>query len=457
MTTPHEYARAQADAFRAQLHELIRIPSVSADPAYAPHMQRAASWLADHLNGIGLSAEVIPAQGHPLVYAEWLKAGPDARTLLIYGHYDVQPAALEDGWDSDPFEPVEKNGAIYARGADDNKGQFFAHVKAVESILAARGALPLNIKIILEGEEESGGESIARYVAESGARLAADVCVISDSSILTPDQPSIVYALRGIAAMELRVTGPSHDLHSGSYGGSVHNPLQALTEIVAALHDADGRVTVPGFYDDVLALSDQERAELAKIPWTEADWQAQTGAPQSWGEAGYSLRERTGARPTLEVNGLGGGYAGQGFKTVLPASGIAKISCRLVANQDPYRIYERIRDYIASITPPTVRSELIYLSGGHGAQVDINDPAMQAAVMAYEKIWGARPVFMREGGSLPIVAEFQRHLNVPVILMGFGLDSDGIHGPNEHFPVALFHKGVDTAIHFYYALAGAEA
>lgn len=457
MTTPHEYARGHAEAFRAQLHDLIRIPSVSADPAYTPHMQRAAHWLADHLNGIGLTAEVIPTQGHPLVYAEWLKAGPDAKTLLIYGHYDVQPAVMEDGWDSDPFEPVEKDGAIYARGADDNKGQFFAHVKAVEAILAARGALPLNIKIILEGEEESGGESIAQYVRERAARLAADVCVISDSSILTPDQPSIVYALRGITAMELRVSGPSHDLHSGSYGGSVHNPLQALTEIVAALHAPDGRVTVPGFYDDVLSLSDQERAELAKIPWTEADWQAQTGAPQSWGEAGYSLRERVGARPTLEVNGLGGGYAGQGFKTVLPAAGIAKISCRLVANQDPRRIYEQIRDYIASITPPTVRSELIYLSGGHGALVDINDPAMQAAVTAYEKIWDARPVFMREGGSLPIVAEFQQHLNVPVILMGFGLDSDGIHGPNEHFPVAMFHKGVDAAIHFYYALAGTEA
>ena len=340
MTTAHEYAQANGEGFRKQLHELIKMPSVSTDPAYAEDVRKTAEWLVAHLGEIGLTAELIKTDNHPLVYAEWMNAGETAPTILIYGHYDVQPATMEDGWDHDPFDPIEKDGKIYARGADDNKGQFFAHIKAVESILKANGQLGFNVKFILEGEEESGGESIAKYVPEHTDKLKADVCVVSDSSFLDETTPAILYGLRGMVAMELHVTGPSSDLHSGSYGGVVHNPLQALTEIVAKLHNEDGSIAVPGFYDDVVALTDDERTELAKIPWTDESFKAETGAPQAWGEPEYSYRERVGARPTLEINGLAGGYASAGFKTVLPAKALAKISCRLVANQDPKQIYK---------------------------------------------------------------------------------------------------------------------
>ena len=450
MTTPHEYAQTNAEDYRSQLRDLIRMPSVSTDPAYADDVRKTAEWLVAHINNIGLSAELIETDKHPLVYADWMNAGDSAPTILIYGHYDVQPAVMEDGWDHDPFDPIEKDGKIFARGADDNKGQFFAHIKAIESILKADGKLTFNVKFILEGEEESGGKSIAKFVPENTDKLKADVCVVSDSSFLDENTPSILYGLRGSVAMELHITGPSSDLHSGSYGGVVHNPLQALTEIVSQLHNKDGHITVPGFYDDVVVLSDDERAELAKTTWTDEAFKAETGAPQAWGESEFTYRERVGARPTLEINGLAGGYAGAGFKTVLPSKALAKISCRLVANQDPKKIYALIKKYVAEITPPTVTSELVYLSSGYSALVDLKDPALQAAVTAFEKGFGTKPVFMREGGSIPVVADFQKHLGLPVVLMGFGLPTNGIHGPNEHFVIDMFHKGIDTAIHFYH-------
>lgn len=449
MTTPHNYAQTNGDRFRQQFHELLKMRSISTDPAYKDDVKQTADWLVAHLNDIGLSAELITTDNHPLVYAEWLGAGESAPTILIYGHYDVQPASMEDGWDHDPFDPIEKDGNIYARGADDNKGQFFAHVKAVESVLSADESPNYNIKFIIEGEEESGGESIAKYVPENANKLKADVCVVSDSSFLDEKTPSILYGLRGILAMELHITGPSSDLHSGSFGGVVHNPLQALAEIIAQLHDENGTITIPHFYDDVVPLTDPERAELAKVPWSEAEFVTQTGAPQSWGESDYTLRERTGARPTLEINGISGGYAGVGFKTVLPAQAMAKISCRLVADQDPNQIFEHIHNHIQAITPPTVTAELINLGGGFSALADLNDPAMQAGISAYEKGFGARPVFMREGGSIPVVADIQKHVGIPVVLMGFGLPDDGVHGPNEHLGIEMFHKAIDTAIHFY--------
>lgn len=449
MATPHEYAQVNGERFRKQFHELLKMPSISTDPAYKEDVKRTADWLVTHLNDIGLSAELITTDKHPLVYAEWLGAGESAPTILIYGHYDVQPASMEDGWDHDPFDPIEKDGNIYARGADDNKGQFFAHVKAVESALSADELPNYNIKFIIEGEEESGGESIAKYVPENADKLKADVCVVSDSSFLDDKTPSILYGLRGILTMELHVTGPSSDLHSGSFGGVVHNPLQALAEVIAQLHDENGTITIPHFYDDVVPLTDPEREELAKVPWSEAEFVAQTGASQSWGESAYTLRERTGARPTLEINGLSGGYAGVGFKTVLPAKAMAKISCRLVADQDPNQIFEHIRKHIQAITPPTVTAKLINLGGGFSALADLNDPSMQAGISAYEKGFGARPVFMREGGSIPVVADIQKHVGIPVVLMGFGLPDDGIHGPNEHLGIEMFHKAIDTAIHFY--------
>jgi acetylornithine deacetylase/succinyl-diaminopimelate desuccinylase-like protein len=400
---------------------------------------------------IGLKTVEPTTPGHPCLWrtspAGWAPA------VLVYGH-DVQPAVMEDGWLSDPFEPVERDGRIYARGSSDDKGQVFVHLKAAEATLASEGKLPVNIKFLIEGEEEIGSPNVGQFIDQHLERLKADICVISDTGMPSIDQPVIVHALRGNVKMELVVTGPSNDLHSGGYGGSVHNPAQAIAEIIAQLHNPDGSVAVPGFYDDVLPLSPEEREELTKTEISEEALKQMTDVPQTWGEPGFTLRERIGARPTLEITGIASGYYGEGFKTVLPARAIAKISCRLVANQKPHRIYELVRDYIAQITPPTVRSELCLLKGGSAAaHMDIRTPALQAAIAAYEKGWGKRPVFMREGGSIPVVVDFQQKLGLPVVLMGFGLTTDGAHGPNENFTIEMFHKGIDTAIRFLQEVA----
>lgn len=447
MTSATEYAQKNAARFRSELIDLLRIPSVSTDKDYAADCKKAAEWTADHLKAIGLTAEVIPTGRHPLVYAEWMDAGSEAPTVLIYGHYDVQPAAKEDGWDTEPFDPVERDGKIWGRGTTDDKGQFFTHLKAVESLLATDGKLPVNVKFIIEGEEESGGESIAKYVHEHADRLAADVCIISDTSMAKKDQPVIVYALRGITAFEVTVYGPKQDVHSGMYGGTIHNPAQALAEIISKLHNEDGSVAVPGFYDDVRVLSDDERAALEKVPYTEEEWKDDTGAPKPWGEANFSIQERIGARPTLEINGMASGYWGNGMKAIVPEKAWAKVSCRLVADQDPATIAKLCQDYIMEIAPETVRVEVTLAKvGTPSPQTDIDTPMMKAAIAAYEKGWGAAPVFKREGGSLPIVGDFQKVLQVPVILMGFGLNTDGLHGPNEHIHIDMFHKGIDTSI-----------
>ncbi|NWG15709.1 MAG: dipeptidase [Chloroflexi bacterium] len=444
----HDHARGQASAYLAQLKDLIRIPSISTDPERKGDIRRAAEWLADDLRRIGFErVEIKPTAGHPVVYAEWLGAGEAAPTVLVYGHYDVQPAEIEAGWTSDPFEPVVRDGKIYARGAADDKGQVFAQVKAAESLLAAGGA-PVNLKFLIEGEEEIGSPHLGAWVRANRDLLKADACVISDTSILAIDQPSICYALRGLAYMEVEVFGPKQDLHSGGFGGIVHNPAQALAEMIAQLHHLDGSVAVPGFYDDVLPLSDDERAELMKSAAPEDYWREMTGVPAFWGEAAYALHERIGARPTLEINGMVSGFYGAGSKTVLPARALAKISCRLVANQQPRRIFEQVRDHIARITPPTVRSEVRLIAEGVPARTDLHSRPMQAAIAAYEKGWGKRPLFERGGGTLPVMADIQRELNMPVVLMGFGLRTDGAHGPDEHFHVEMFHKGISTAIHF---------
>jgi acetylornithine deacetylase/succinyl-diaminopimelate desuccinylase-like protein len=454
----HEYTKAHREQFLSQLKDWIRIPSISTDPIRKGDVQRAAEWIAADMRRVGIeNVEVIPTAGHPVVYGDWLHAGADVPTVLVYGHYDVQPADMEDGWDSAPFEPVERSGKLYARGSSDDKGQAFIHVKAAEALLATSGKFPVNVKFLIEGEEEIGSAHLGDFLVANHERLKSDVCVISDTAILTEDQPSIVYALRGLVYMELEVQGPAHDLHSGGFGGTVHNPAQALAEIIAALHNPDGSVSVPGFYDDVVALSDEERAEARKTDWAVEDWKHATGAPQPWGEPQYTLRERIGARPTLEVNGFVSGFYGVGAKTVLPAKALAKISCRLVSNQQPVKIYELVRDYVAQITPPTIRSAVRMINKGDPALVDLKTPAMQAAISAYEKGWGKRPVFVREGGSIPIVADFRRELGVPVILMGFGLNTDGAHGPNEHYVIEMFYKGIDTAIHFYQDIAHMNA
>jgi acetylornithine deacetylase/succinyl-diaminopimelate desuccinylase-like protein len=448
------YARANGARFLDELLEMLRMPSVGADPAFAADTRRNAEWLAAHLAGLGLDkACVMETAGHPLVYAEWLGAGPDKRTVLIYGHYDVVPAAMEDGWDSPPFEPVVKDGKIYARGATDDKGQLFIQVKALESYLKTAGAAPVNVKILLEGEEEISSPNLVPWIREHQDLIRADVCVISDSSMRVVEEPAITHSLRGMTYIEVEVQGPREDLHSGFWGGATHNPALALVEILGKLYNADGTIAVPGFYDDVVPLTDAERTMLAKVPLTEEQFVAATGVPAAWGDTTYSIRERVSARPTLDINGLWSGYSGPGPKTIIPARAGAKISSRLVGNQDAHQIYELIKRAIEDATPSTVTVEVRLLTTGKPALIPFDLPEMQAAERAYVCGWGHAPVFTRGGGSIPIVAELADLLKVPVVMMGYGLDTDGLHSPNEHYRIDMFARGIETAIVYLDELA----
>lgn len=452
-----EYAQTHASQFQNELNELLRIPSVSTDFTYSPQVRQAAEWLMAHLQRIGLETELIEKEGrHPLVYAQWLGAGENAKTVLIYGHYDVQPAKKSDGWDTEPFEPVEKDGVLYARGTTDDKGQVFAHIKAIEAVLKAEGRLPVNVKLLIEGEEESGGEHIEAFVPANREKIAADVCVVSDSSMSFPDQPVILNGLRGGTAFEVTLYGPKQDLHSGAYGGTVQNPIHALVELLGKLHDSEGRILVPGYYNSVRKLTEQERKEIAETQMDEAEWRDATGAPEPFGEPGFTLSERIGARPTIEITGIGGGYFERGFKNIVPQKAWAKISCRFVADQDPATSQKQVIDFLKQNAPNGVTIEISVpnnRTGSPAVLVDTNNPAMQAAIRAYTNGWGAAPVFRREGGSIPIVGTFQNVLGMPVILMGFGLNTDGLHGPNEHFDLRLFHRGIRTSIHFLHEAA----
>lgn len=451
-----DYARQHTGRFENQLEALLRIPSVSTMREHAADVERAAAWLVEDMRRIGLDVvETHQTPGYlPLVYGEWHGGGVDAPTVLIYGHYDVQPASLADGWSSDPFEPVRRDGRLFARGALDSKMHVVAHLKAVEALIAAGGA-GINIKLLFEGEEESGSAHIFQFVADHVDKLRADVVVISDGSMPDEDQPVLVYGLRGLLTMEIAVKGPGRDLHSGHYGGLVHNPIQALAEILAALHDADGRVTVPGFYDAVRPLSADERTVLRDaLPWVEREWQAVTGAPQPWGEPGFALNERMGARPTLEINGIRGGYAGEGFKTVLPSLAVAKVSCRLVPDQDPAAIFTAVRDAVLALAPPTVTVDVRQLEApAPGVLIDRSTASMQAAVAAYERGWGVRPILTREGGSVPVATAFQAHLPAEMVLMPFGYKGGGAHSIDEYAVLSMFHRGIRTVLHFYDLLA----
>jgi acetylornithine deacetylase/succinyl-diaminopimelate desuccinylase-like protein len=446
---PYEFVEAHEQEFLEDLYDILRIPSISTLSEHKVYIRRAAEWFKAHFEAIGMTrAEVFETAGNPIVYGEWLGAG-HAPTVLVYGHYDVQP--VDDGekqWKSDPFEPVIRDGNLYARGATDDKGQTLTQVKAVQSLIVT-GQMPVNIKFILEGEEENGSLNVYPFIDQHVDLLAADVVVISDSHMLALDSPSIVTGLRGIVYTEIEVRGPDHDLHSGSYGGVVHNPAQALVHILASMHDERGHVTVPGFYDRVRVLSAAERAELAKNPYTLERLKHETGVAKSWGEPEYEMHERLGIRPTLEINGLVGGWTGEGAKTVLPAKALAKVSCRLVPDQDKDEILNLIRAHVTSVTPETVTSEVRLLHDGMWAVVETDSPQMQAAVRAYEFGFGKRPVFMREGGSIPVVGTFQKQLHAPVILMGFGLPDDNLHAPNEKFCLECFRRGMKTAIKFY--------
>lgn len=449
-----DYARSHQDRFLEELKDFLRIPSVSTQVEHRSDMIRAAVWIREQLLDTGFPrAEVMPTRGHPIIYAEWLAAGPEKPTVLIYGHYDVQPPEPFELWHTPPFEPTVVDDSLFARGAADDKGQVFIHIKALEAFQKTDGMPPVNIKMLIEGEEEIGSPSLAPFIREHRDLLRADVALISDSHILGKELPTIVYALRGMAYVEVEVTGPAGDLHSGIYGGAVQNPINALCAMISKLQDEHGRILIPGFYDKVRDLEPEERAEMAKIPFDREVWLAEAGVMREWGEPDYTVIERTTARPTLDVNGIWGGYIQPGAKTVLPSKAFAKISMRLVPDQNHEEISRLIADYFQKLAPPAVSVEVRDLHGGAGAMVRRDSPAMNAAFRAYAAAFGREPIFVREGGSIPVVATFQKVLGIDTILMGFGLPDDNLHAPNEKFSVSNFYRGIQTSLHFLINLA----
>ncbi|MDD5370854.1 MAG: dipeptidase [Anaerolineaceae bacterium] len=447
-----EYAHQNQGRFLEELIELISIPSVSTDPEQKPQMQCAAEWLSTKLTSLGMHAVAIyPTLGQPIVFAEYLGAGTSAPTVLVYGHYDVQPAEPLDLWETPPFTPSQRGNNLYGRGVSDMKGQIMATLSAIESI-QRNHPFPVNLKFLLEGEEEIGSPNLAGFIREHQALLKADVCLNPDAGMVSKELPAIVYALRGLAYFELRIFGPQHDLHSGIFGGVIHNPAQVICDLIAGMHDVQGRVTLPGFYDPVRPLEIEERSELARLPVTEATYLQQTGAPALWGESGYTPVERVGARPTLEINGLLSGFTGIGSKTVIPAWAMAKISMRLVPDQDPKLVEEQLRRYLEEHAPNTVRWELARFSGGKASISPRNTRATQALTRALETVWGVRPAFKREGGSIPVTVDMQQILGINSVLTGFGLPDDNFHAPNEKLDLPTWYRGIDALIHFFYNL-----
>ena len=427
-----------------QLVEFLKIPSISSQSDHDEDTRRAAAFVADELKELGLTVEVIDLGGHPLIYAE-TEIRSDRKTLLFYGHYDVQPVDPLDLWDTPPFEPRIENGIIYARGACDDKGQVYTHIKALEAYIRQDIDLPVNVKFIIEGEEEAGGESIYKYTEQNPEKLTCDAIIVSDTALYNETTPGICYSLKGLAYMEIQVTGPAMDLHSGSYGGTVQNPGNVLAEIVAKLKDEDGRCLVPGFYDDVLELDQEERDGFAELGYTDEILCKETGASEAFGEKGFTTLERMWARPTCDVNGLLSGYGGEGAKTIIPANAMAKVSMRLVPDQDPGKIAAAFRKYVMKIAPVGVKIEVIDHHGAKPVLVPRKSKMMQAGMAALEQGFGAKPVFIREGGSIPIVGTFQEYLKSPVLLLGYGLSTDNIHSPNEKFHLDNFWRGARTS------------
>lgn len=426
----------------------LRIPSISADPAYAPEVDRAADWLVGRFRELNVDrAEKFPTAGHPIVFAE-KQAGADKPTVLVYGHYDVQPPDPLDLWTSGPFEPVIKDGKVYARGSSDDKGQVYMHLKALE-IMNHLGTLPCNIKFVIEGEEEVGSRNLDAFLAANKDLLRADVVLVSDTTIIANDVPSISSGIRGLAYVEVEVTGPNRDLHSGMYGGPVVNPLNALCQMIGSLHDANGRITIPGFYDDVQELSLAERAEMRKAPFDYHTFCNSIEIAVTGGEKGYTPREQISIRPTLDVNGMWGGYTGEGAKTVLPSKAFAKISMRLVPNQDDQTIMRLFQEHFERIAPAGVQVLVKPHHGGPPAVTPTDSKGYQAAAAAMETTFGKRPVPVRSGGSIPIVLSFKTILGLDTVLMGFGLDTDAIHSPNESYGIFNFLKGIETIPLFY--------
>jgi len=466
MDAVNQYLEQHVDRFVEELKDLLRIPSVSGDPAFMQDVRRAAEFVRDRLTDAGCKAELVETAGHPIVLAKSPHV-EGAKTVLVYGHYDVQPAVKADGWDSEPFEPVIKRGggsgeagdegtlnfppstlnssAIYARGATDDKGQFYTHVKSVEAWSKAAGGPPVNLIFVIEGEEESGSENLEIFLNERAADLKCDVAVISDTSQYAPGIPAITYGLRGILACEIAVEGPSRDLHSGVFGGAVANPVNVLSAIVASLHDAAGRIAIEGFYEQVRPLTDEERKQFAELPFDEAAFLKELGALGPHGEPGYSSIERRWARPTCDVNGIYGGYTGAGPKTIIPARATAKITCRLVPDQDPHTLTEALRTHCEMHAPPGVRLKFTSQHGSPAFLVDPHSPYIAAAKRAVAKGFGKEPVLIREGGTIPVVESLKRILGVDTLLLGWGQNTDNLHGPNEHFSLGDFHRGIKSS------------
>ena len=426
---------------REELFEFLRIPSVSARSEHNGDTQRAAEWLKSALDKIGVPATIHPTAGHPVVIGEWRKA-PGAPTVIVYGHYDVQPAEPLDLWTSPPFEPTVRDGKIFARGSVDDKGQLFLHVKALEAHLAVRKKLPVNVIVVAEGEEEIGSEHLAGFVEEKKEMLKADAVVISDSAMFAPAQPSILSSLRGLAYFEIHVQGPSGDLHSGSYGGAVVNPAMALARILATMHDENGRIAIPGFYDKVEEWPAKVREQMRSLPFDEKALLAETGASALGGEKGFTVLERLWTRPTCEVNGLLSGYTGEGAKTVLPAKAMAKVSCRLVPTQEPAQIEKLMRAHVEKVAPKGVTVKVVHLHGGRPWRAELSGPLFDAARNALRSAFGKEPVITGEGGSIPVVGDFERILGTPVLLLGFGLPGENAHAPNEWMGEQEFRLGM---------------
>lgn len=443
-----DYLETNKQRFLDELLELLRIPSVSADSQFKDDVRRAAEYVRDKLSAAGLdNATLYETPGHPIVYAEKL-VNASLPTVLVYGHYDVQPADPYELWESPPFEPTIRNERIYARGACDDKGQFYMHIKAIEAMMATDG-LPCNVKVMIEGEEEVGSDHLGAFVTQNRDKLEADVILISDTSILSNETPSIETGLRGLSYVEVQVTGPNRDLHSGIYGGGVANPINVLCDMIASLHDDQGRITIPGFYDNVMELSHEDRAELAKAPFDLEEYKRELAVDDILGEAGYSTMERTSIRPTLDVNGIWGGYTGEGAKTVLPSKASAKISMRLVPNQTPDEITALFTTHFQSIAPAGVTVQVRPHHGGMPYVTPVDSVEFEAASRAFEEAWGKKPIPTRGGGSIPITALFEQELGIKSILMGFGLDSDALHSPNESYGLFNFYKGIETIPYFY--------
>lgn len=454
MSDLNSYLAKNRESFEADLFELLKIASISADSEYKADVHKAADWVESQFSSLGFQTEKIETSGHPIVYAESPPI-PGKPVVLVYGHYDVQPPDPLDEWKSPPFEPTVRDGNVYARGATDDKGQMLTHIKSAQAWIEANGALPIQLKFVIEGEEEVGSEGLEHYLttSEAAKKLACDVVVISDTSQFGPGHPAITYGLKGIAYFELFLQGPKQDLHSGTFGGAVANPANAICRMLGALIDDNGRIQLPGYYDDVQPMSDRERSQFAALPFDELSFKRKLNVKELSGENGFSTLERRWARPTFDINGMTTGYQGEGAKTVLPARASAKFSFRLVPDQDPAKVAASLREMLQDLCPAGITMELQEMHHAPGFVVPLDSPFIDAAASAIENGFGRAPVFIREGGSIPIVTAFSKHLHVDTLLLGWGLDDDNTHSPNEKFSLADFHRGIKSSAHLWHEIS----